>query len=399
MFLLRLIRYFRGSVRFKASGPFAERFVNLAARAGIPLWDFSRQGESFFATAYAAGYKKLRHIATKSGSKIRIQRKNGAPFVRQRYRNRLGLPAGIFVFTVFLFVMSSFIWRIEVNGLDTLPESRVLSAFEELGIRPGRLRAGIDVRDCERRALLKIPELAWVALNIDGSTATIEVSERVLPPVVIDAHDPCNIIAAKSGQITAMRVYEGQAMTEVGFAVQQGDLLISGITQDSFEKNLFRHARGEIIARTIHEIQLSVPLKQQQYIPTGEVKKRNFLELLGINLPLFLPSGISGFYHIERESSPLILFGAKLPIQLHRRRYNIMQQQELVLDDVAAKEQALRELAAIESLELAGAEILERSMSGFTENGHFNLTAVYDCIMDIGEQRKIAISGGNEIVN
>ena len=396
MFLLKLIRYFRGSVQFTAHGLFAERFVNLAARANISLWNFSRRGEAFSATVDAAGYKKLRHIARKTGVSIRLQKKHGAPFTRHRYRNRIGIPAGILLFTAFLFGMSMFTWRIEVNGLENLPESRVLAVFEELGVYPGSLRAGIDVRDCERRALLKIPELAWVALNIDGSTATIEISERTMPPTIIDIHDPCNIIAAKSGQITALRVYEGQAMTEIGFAVQKGDLLISGITQDSFDKNLFRHARGEVIARTDHKIDLQIPLTQQKYTPTGETQNRDYLELFGITLPLFLPTKIYGFYHVERESISLELFGTRVPVQVHHQRYNIMQQEEITLSEISAKEQALRELAAIESIELNGADILNRSMTGLVENNIFYLSANYDCIMDIAEPRAIAVSHNAE---
>ena len=392
MFLLKLIRYFRGSVRFTASGAFTERFVNLAARAGIPLWDFGRRGEVFSATADAAGYKKLRHIARKTNVKMQIIGKRGMPFTRHRYRHRLGVPLGVLVFAGFLFTMSMFLWRVEVNGLEDLPESRILTAFEELGVRPGSLRARIDVRDVERRALMKVPELAWVALNIDGSTATIEVSERVLPPAIIDASDPCNIIAAKSGQILELRVFEGQRMVELGFAVEKGDLLISGITQDKFEQNLFRHARGEIIARTSHEISLSVPLIQEEYIPTGEIKNRNYLEAFALTLPLFLPIKIDGFYYVERETSPLVLFGSPLPIQIHRRSYHIMQRSERLLDEAAAKELALRELIAIEKIELDGAEILSRDMSGFISENAFHLNAKYDCIMDIAEKRKIALS-------
>ena len=49
MFLIRLLRWLFGFVRWEAEGGFPERLLNLAARQELPLWGVSRQGETLSA--------------------------------------------------------------------------------------------------------------------------------------------------------------------------------------------------------------------------------------------------------------------------------------------------------------------------------------------------------------
>ncbi|MCL2069292.1 MAG: sporulation protein YqfD [Oscillospiraceae bacterium] len=392
MFILDLMRYMKGSVYFKISGDFAERFFNLAARERIALWDCKRESGSLHAYASAKSYRKLRGIAKKTGVRIRIEEKRGIPFTRRRYRRRWGLLAGFGMFLAFLIVMSLFLWRIDVEGLETIPESRVLQTLEELGVHPGSLRRGIDVRESERRMLMLMPELSFIAINIDGSTAAIELSERSMPPVLIDAHAPCNLVARKAGQITAINVYEGQALVSVGDAVTEGDLLISGVTQDGAGNNLFRHARGEVMARVEHTVALDIPLDQIRYTPTGEIKNRGSLEIFGLNLPLFLPIRVEGFYYVERGEEDIRPLGIPLPVKLYTRKLHMMEEETVRLTESMAREQALKELRAAEAIELAGGEILERSLRALISGGVYTIEAKYICIMDISLAREIIVS-------
>jgi similar to stage IV sporulation protein len=378
-------------VRFKASGDFAERFVNLAARERIALWDCRRKDGDLHATAPAKSYRKLRGLAKKSGVRIRIEEKQGVPFTRRRYRRRWGLLAGFGVFLIFLFVMSLFLWQIDVEGLEDIPESRVLQTLEGLGIHPGSFRAGIDVRGSERNMLLLMPELSFIAINIDGSAATIELSERSMPPVLIDAHAPCNLVARMAGQITAINVFEGQALVGVGDAVAEGDVLISGVTQDGAGNNLFRHARGEVMARAEHTITLKLPLEQIRYTPTGEIKSRDNLDLFGLNLPLFLPIRVEGFYHIERGERQIRFFGIPMPMRVYTRKLHMMEEETIRLTESMAREQSMKELRAVEAIELAGAQVLERSLRAFLSGDIYTIEATYTCIINICLAREIFV--------
>ena len=389
MFILRFFRYLAGYVRFRAQGVFIERFLNLAARERISIWNGHKRGEEYTGYVSASGYPRLRGHAKKAGVRIRILEKHGAPFQRRRYRRRKGLLLGLACFLLFLFVMSRFIWRIEVGGLNKMSEARIIETLDEIGIRPGTWRGSIDVRDAERQVLIRLSELSWAALNIDGSRLRVEINESVPPPPMVDPNRPCNIVASYSGQILTMRVYEGQSLVSEGDAVLEGDMLVSGIKQDRLEQNLFKHALADIHARVTQELRVEVPLDQTEYAETGITKKRLYLQIFSWEIPLFLPSKIPLPYHVERQSKPLRVLSSTLPFGLFEEQYILMEARPVTYTEQEAKELALRELKALETVELADAEIENRSLTGTVADGVFILSGQYTCTRNIALEKEI----------
>lgn len=392
MFLLNFIRYLRGHVKFMVTGAFIERFLNLAARDRIPIWDGRKRGEVFTGRTIASEYRKLRKHARKTHVRMRVVEKNGAPFKRRQYRKRTGLLVGLGIFFGFIYLMSCFIWRVEVNGCDRVAESEVIAVLDELGVSSGRLRASVDVRGAERRALLALEDLSWIALNIKGSAVHVEVRESDQMPEMIDPDMPCNIVAARSGQITAMLVQSGQAVRQIGDTALEGDVLVSGITQDRLGQNLFKHARAEIIATVQHQIKVSVPLNQTEYIETDKVRTRRFLHLFGWDLPLFWPQKIPQPYHVEREQQLVAIAGKELPCGIYKETYTLMQEVPVTYTEDEAKLLALKELELRQMLELTDADIIEKTTYGATNNAVFELIAEYVCTMDIAQERQILVS-------
>ena len=45
--LIELLRFVRGTLEFRVEGKYLERFLNLSARARIPIWDGQREEHSF----------------------------------------------------------------------------------------------------------------------------------------------------------------------------------------------------------------------------------------------------------------------------------------------------------------------------------------------------------------
>lgn len=389
MFLLKLLRYLRGYVKFSATGAFVERFLNLAARDRIPIWDGRKRGDSFTGNTIASEYRKLRRHARKTHVKIRVTEKNGAPFKRHQYRRRTGLLVGLGIFLAFVFLMSRFIWRIEVGGNESVSEGEIIAVLEHIGVTTGKLRSSIDVRGAERRALLALDDLSWIALNIKGSAVHVEVRESDKKPEMIDPDMPCNIIAARSGQITSMLVHNGQAVKVIGDTVLEGDMIVSGITEDRLGQNLFKHARAQVIARVQHRITVKTPLNQTKFVETGEVRYRRFVHVLGWDLPLFLPIKIPQPYHVEREKSMLTISGEELPCGILREKYTLMQEVPVKYTEAEAKQLALNELSFRQRLELDGAEIIEQTSVGALENDSFVLVTDFVCTMDVAKEKQI----------
>ncbi|MDR2932224.1 MAG: sporulation protein YqfD [Oscillospiraceae bacterium] len=387
------MRYSRGYVVFTAAGDFVERFLNLAARDRIAIWDGHKTGDTYTGATDIKSYRKLRKHAKNAGVRLRISQKEGVPFQRYRYRKRKGLLVGLAIFAAFLFIMSRFIWRVEVSSTGGVPESTIVRALENIGVRPGVPRASIDVRDSERRALLLLHDLSWIALNIEGSIVHVEYSQSVAPPDMIDPNAPCNIIASASGQINALNIYDGQPLVALGDTVMKGDVIVSGITQDRLGQSLFRHAQAQVIARVTHTIEIEVPMQQTRYIETGDERGRNYLGVMGFEIPLFLPFKIPHPYHVERVREPVTLFSLETPVWTLRERYILMEEVPVTLSKEEARKQALLELAATEKVALEGAEIYDKKMGVTTQDGHYILHVEYDCAMDIAEEQEILLDG------
>ena len=86
-----------------------------------------------------------------------------------RYRKRTGLFAGAALVAVGLLILGCFIWQVEIQGLQTIPEEEVRAALTELGVRRGALRRDIDAREVERMLMLRLDKAAWVAVKEPSS--------------------------------------------------------------------------------------------------------------------------------------------------------------------------------------------------------------------------------------
>jgi len=389
MFILRLLRYLQGTVRFRAQGVFVERFLNLLARDRIPVWDGRKRGDAYEGHVRAGSYRRMRRHAKKAGIKLSVVDKAGLPFQRRKYRKRRGLLVGLLLFGVFLAVMSGFIWRVEVGGNEKVEDSEVIAALERIGVKPGAWRSSINVRECERMAMLQLREISWIALNIEGSTVHVELSESMPPPPMIDPDIPCNVVAGATGQIVKLQVFAGQALLREGDTVMAGDIIVSGIKEDRLGQNLFRHALASVRARVEPELTVEVPLAQTEYRQTGDTRTRRYIQSLGFDLPFFLPRGIPAPYRVERSSQPVTVLGAEMPVSIFREDYILMEEVPVTCTEEQAKQLALTELAALEKARLGDADILQKSMTAKVEKGVFVLTANYTCIMEIGMEKEI----------
>ena len=391
MILLHLFRRLRGFVCFSATGTFLERFLNLTARARLPVWDVRRREYTLTGCVAASDYPKLRPLAKKAGVKLRLVEKRGAPFKKKKLRGRQGLLVGLAVFFAFLFVMTRFVWSIHVEGNETIPQEVILDVLEEAGVRPGVLRGGIDVREAERLTMLAISEIGWIALNIDGSTIYVIVNEALPTPPIIDPRTPVNIVAERAGQVLEMRVYAGQPVVGLGDAVLEGQVIVSGIPLDGAGQNLLRHARADVIAQVVDEIEVRVPLNQTRYEPTGKTARRGYLRVFGFEAPLFLPREIERPYIVDRTETPWSALGVELPVRSRREAYTLMREVPFRYTEEQARSRALQELEAAQQARFGEGEIVGRTLHGGLVEDAFILRGSYIVRMNIARQQPILL--------
>ncbi len=393
--LIPMIRFFRGSVCFQVRAGFPERLLNLCARGGVPVWNGRKTGNVYTACTTTKGARRLESLAQKAGVTVEILGSGGAPALLRSYRKRVGLLAGAVILLAALLFMGSFIWRIDIVGAEQVSETDIRNVLRDLGVRRGVLRDSIDAVDVARQMILRLPDLSWAAVNLRGSVATVEVKERVEPPVRVDDQVPHNVVAQKTGFITAMEVYEGQPTVKVGDSVAAGDILVSGIMEDKNGRSRTVHARARVVAQTRESLSLPIPYEQETLTYQG-VQVRRYLNIFSLRIPLSLGGIPREPYKLESGTWDIPVVSAVAPITFTRENYILFTRESYTITEDEARLLAQLQLPQMEAAAFEGCRVLDRQLTGQALEDAFLLEGEYLVEGEIGEEREILMDNTPE---
>lgn len=385
MLLQRLLGFIFGYVSFTARSGFGERFINLCRINNIPLQNLKNRNSVLYAQTDIESYKKIRPVAAKSGMKVRISRKHGLPFILNRHKHRFGLIAGAAFCIIFVFFLSTRIWRIEVTGNTRVSAEEITAVFSELGVYKGAASDKIDASEVEAAALRKLPEISWLNINISGCTAMIEVRETVERPETDNDNSPVNLIAARDGQLLILRPFNGTAEATVGSPVLKGDLLISGIEENKDLSADLCRADGYAVARTVRNAEYKLPLSFAAQ-KTVSVKKNYTLHFLFFDIPpgKAPPPGFA-------ESSFLCLKNVALPMGITETVTNTRSEHKCVLNKNDAALLATLRFSEARLEEFRGMNIENDRINVQISDEAVIISGEYDCIENIGVPSPIEI--------
>lgn len=318
MFVIRFIQWLFGYVKFSGTTVNFEMFINIAASEGINLWNTKANGKSINGFISRSQYKLIRPIAYRSGTKIRIEKKYGLPFLFHKLFRRKGIFIGIIFFFVFMMVMSKFIWVVEIHPSDDIDIQKVEATLYQAGLKPGVSRSSLDTEILERKIMLTAPEISWISINLTGSVAEVEISVTDNPPEMqqINREDTSVLIASKAGQVIRNEVYSGTAMVNNGDVVEKGQLLVNSNFESDLGEIIQTSASGKVFAMVRDTMQVEVPFDQIISTPTSDTVKRRQLDFFNLNIPLSLTSVPAGKATVSITEKPLKLLGRQLPISI-----------------------------------------------------------------------------------
>ena len=330
-----LIRKWKGYVEIELLGYSPERFLNLCTARGIELWKVQCSSAGGYRCCISLrDFWRLKPILKKSGVRLRLSSRRGLPFFLHKNRRRKWYAAGIGAFFLFLYIMSLFIWDIQIEGNRSYTRDTLLEFLEAASVR-----AGIRIK--EKEVLAQVPQK-------DDS--------------------PANIVAARDGIITSMVVRQGTARTVQGEEVKEGQLLIEGrvpiVGDDGAELRAYLvPADGDVRARTVHTYEKEIPLFYEERTATGRERRGIYLKAGPWSLTVLLPAAGHGEWDYFMEEKQLTLFtDFCLPVYLGNIRGR-----EMVSYEKNYGERELRELAralngqAVKNLEEKGVHILENN--------------------------------------
>lgn len=353
---MKLPRFFSGYVRFTAEGGFPERFLSDAAAIGLQITDTVRQGETFSAACPAGQYRRLRPLARHAALRLRLTEKHGVYFRLFPYRKRIGLPIGLLLGAILLYLLSGRIWVVTVDAAVPVNEAEILAAVAEQGVYVGGKIDAVDMQALRIEALSRLENFVYVSVNPSGCVARVTVTDRAPTPSVQDFHkNYSNLVAARDGRIVKTEVYSGQSKVQVGDGVSEGMLLVSGTVESGAGNLHLRRSAGRILAETTHTVSVSIPFEQTQLFPAGDPVFRPYLRFLCWDIPLFAATPLSGRY--AAASTPRLPQNGEfsLPVGLIDTRFVPLKETVVTY----TKEQA----AALAALQL------QREIAALTDSG------------------------------
>lgn len=258
--LFKILAYIGGYVTIIVPEVCLEKFINMAATRGIYFWGIRNAGKNGVEMKVRlSSVHALRHVARMTRCRFQIMERAGLPFVFSKLRKRKALLGGALFFVILLYMLSSFVWFMEVNGNSSIKEEDIFNVARKAGLYRGVLKWSLNTAQVEKTVLEQVPGLSWVGVYVEGTRVRIKVVEKVLPPDK-DQKQPIDLVAVKSGLVKQILVLKGNPLVKEGDTVEPGQVLISAAIPppETEEKN---DAADETDEESIDNKEQTEPLK------------------------------------------------------------------------------------------------------------------------------------------
>ena len=392
MYLKILLNYILGYVNIKVEGFFIERFINICISKKILLWNIKRKKSTImYANIGINDYKKLKPIAKKTKSKISIQNKKGLPFVVHKYRKRkifVGLLAVIFIA---LFVMSKFIWNIEIKGNNQISKAEILEELNKQGLKIGAYKGKINSNSIINRVRLDRNDIAWMGIDLEGTNAIVEIKETSKAPEIIDENEYCNIVSNKEGMITKINVQNGTAVVKEGDIVKQGDILVQGYLEGKYTGIRYVHAKADIEAKIWYSKKEKVFLKQQIQVPTGATEEKYTLNINNFKINFYKTLSKFENYDTINENKKLkLLSNFYLPIEIIKKtNYEYKYEEKIYTEEELAKLTEEKIEKDLDEKVSQKENIINKQTNIYPNEDYIEVEVIYEVLENIGSEDKI----------
>ena len=387
-----LQEWIKGYVTVTVRGKRFERFLNMAVREGVRIWNIRRVGmEVCRCDIMIAEFARLRPLLKETGCRVHVEERSGFPFWLLRLRRRAGLAIGAILFIFGLYMLSTFVWSVEVTGTRNMSPQKVIAAAEKIGIKEGAWKVKLKEPLVLRKELQSLlPEAEWVGVTIQGTRVILQVVEKdepAKPPVT----GPRNLVAKKRAVIHTILPEAGQSKVAVNQLVEKGQVLISGIIGNE-ERQQVVSARGTVKGEVWYVSNVSVPLAQTHLRLTGEKLSRHHL-LVGPYAVQVWPLARHEFAQYESEEKRYFpgYAGYTLPIGWKQVTQAEVAPTKRELTVEEATEQAKR-FARADVLRMAGKEAVireEKVLHATSENGKVYVSIHFSVIEEIAVEQPI----------
>ena len=405
--MVEFLKYVRGYLRIRVSGFSPERFMNLCSNKGILLWKIEREGDVYYMNVHLDGFRALRPIVRKTGTKVAVLERCGLPFFLPKLFRRKAFIGGLMLAVAFWMISSLFIWDIQTAGNYRITDDVFNTFLREQQVTVGMKKSGLDIGALEKEIRRTFPEITWASARLSGTKLLIEIKENDAPIITQQAAAEMGseLVTDYDGTIVAIIVRSGVPMVKVGDAVAKGDVLVAGnvpvYNEDATVREyLYVDADADIWLEHAMSFSARLPFDYIQKEYTGRTKKRFYLRIGNHEWKMPQERPFLVYDSLIRESRPLVFEKLLIPVyqgSYTYREYKNVEHEYTLEQAEALLSEKLRTFLA--SLEEKGVQIIEKDVKIDTNGGSWVISGQFTVRETVGRSVLIekSVIGETEI--
>ena len=393
MILKIFLYYIIGYIRIEVEGFYIERFMNTCMNNNIFIWNIKRNRDTtMYCNVGINDFKNLKKICKITNCKIKIEKKKGLPFKINKYKKRKIFMFLLLFILCSIFILSRFVWNIEINGDIDINKEELLSSLKESGLNIGMLKNKVDTQKIIEEIRLKRDDIAWIGIDISGTNAIVEIVQASPKPEILDKNEYCNIVSDKTGIITKINITNGTAEVKVGDAVEEGTVLARGWMEGKYTGIRYVHATGEIQAKTWYTKEKEAKYKEEVTERTGKVEVKNSIKINNFKINFNKKLSKFKLYDTINENKKLKIFNNfYLPIEFKKTTNYELKTTEKNYDLDTLRENTITSLEEEIKLDIEGKEIVNRDVVVEEKEDGIKVKLIYEVLENIGVEEKLVL--------
>lgn len=405
--MVEFLKYVRGYLRIRVSGFSPERFMNLCSNKGILLWKIEREGDVYYMNIHLDGFRALRPIVRKTGTKVAVLERCGLPFFLPKLFRRKAFIGGLMLAVAFWMISSLFIWDIQTAGNYRITDDVFHTFLREQQVAVGMKKSGLDIGALEKEIRRTFPEITWASARLSGTKLLIEIKENDAPIITQQAaaEKGSELVTDYDGTIVAIIVRSGVPMVKVGDAVAKGDVLVAGnvpvYNEDATVREyLYVDADADIWLEHAMSFSARLPFDYIQKEYTGRTRKRFYLRIGNHEWKMPQERPFLVYDSLIRENRPLVFEKLSIPVYqgsyTYREYKNVEHEYTLEQAETMLTEKLRTFLA---SLEEKGVQIIEKDVKIDTNGGSWVISGQFTVRETVGRSVSIekSVIGETEV--
>ena len=285
----------RITVEIKLLNP--DRILNIFWNRNINIYKINKKNISTMRLDIDyINYDEVYEVIKALGGKITIVKRKGAIFRLRSLKGKISLVFGLLVFLGVIFLLSNYIWAIDINVQENISPFEIRQQLKKIGIKPGLAKKHIVVEDIEKKLENANSEILWLRVRVEGSTLNVTIEEKINPPTEWSGQYG-NLVATEDGEVVKVYTYAGRPAVKQEEMIKKGDVLIEGIDGKEGQEYIIP-PRGMVIANTFHEKTMQLKLTGTRLERSGNKETEYYISLFGKKI--YLKKAIKDFKEYDR---------------------------------------------------------------------------------------------------